>query len=73
MCVNNLLEVVTWKREAGSQTRDLLSHKSNALTMHYATMAAGNNGNGWDISFRHRRYDALFLITSRSLGLYVKN
>ena len=30
--VNNLPKVVTWKRKAGSRTRDLRSRKSNALT-----------------------------------------
>ena len=32
-CVNNLLKVVTWKRKAGSRTRDLRSRKSSALTI----------------------------------------
>ena len=32
MCMNNLPEVVTWKRENGSQTRNFQSHKSSALT-----------------------------------------
>ena len=32
MCVNNLPKVVTWKRKAGSRTRDIPSRKSNALT-----------------------------------------
>ena len=32
MCANNLPKVVTWKREAGSQTRGLRSRESNSLT-----------------------------------------
>ena len=31
ICVNNLPKVVTWKRESGTRTRDLRSHKSNVL------------------------------------------
>ena len=33
MHVNNLPKVVTWKRTAETRTRDLLSRKSNALTI----------------------------------------
>jgi len=35
MRVNNLPKVVTRKRKAGDQTRDLLSRKSNALPNQY--------------------------------------
>ena len=31
MCVNNLPKVITWKRKAGSRTRDLFSRKSKTL------------------------------------------